>query len=305
MEVWRSMYNELNIRSSLTYVQSVDKKHFIAQSNIGSWHISQGTLKFISGYKYVWWRPSSDTNTIYNRHILTIFGAPHHQHAGTWNQGRWCLLIPIMMRAHCVYCVWLWLVTGPFFHQYRSGCISHTNCPNTSVVIIINKGKKILRIDYKQTMWLQKHNAQPNRVYTCIIYGTSSIYGADSRLAPRRWQTSLQSNTVSHWLIAYLTTLQTPQQTWGHPAFRQECMIVRHNLIEGVSKWMTTRQEAQAKFNEYHETQESNDEVYAVGSKANEREGSAPVINRHLQNGETTCRHLFKRLSDNSTIFAA
>ena len=29
------------------------------------------------------------------------------------------------------------------------------------------------------------------------------------------------------------------------------------------------------------------------------------VIHRHFQNGETTCRHLTKRLPDNSTIFAA
>ena len=36
-----------------------------------------------------------------------------------------------------------------------------------------------------------------------------------------------------------------------------------------------------------------------------ERVGAAAVINRHFQNGETTCRHLTKRLPDNSTIFAA
>ena len=35
------------------------------------------------------------------------------------------------------------------------------------------------------------------------------------------------------------------------------------------------------------------------------RVGAAAVINRHFQNGETTCRHLTKRLPDNSTIFAA
>ena len=33
--------------------------------------------------------------------------------------------------------------------------------------------------------------------------------------------------------------------------------------------------------------------------------GAAAVINRHFQDGETTCRQLSKRLSDNSTIFAA
>ena len=37
----------------------------------------------------------------------------------------------------------------------------------------------------------------------------------------------------------------------------------------------------------------------------NERVGAAAVINCHFQNGETTCRQLSKRLSDNSTIFAA
>ena len=59
-------------------------------------------------------------------------------------------------------------------------------------------------------------------------------------------------------------------------------------LIEGVSKCMISRQEAQAKFREYHEAQGSHDEV-----------------NRHFPNCETTCRQLSKRLPDNSTIFAA
>ena len=68
---------------------------------------------------------------------------------------------------------------------------------------------------------------------------------------------------------------------------------------------MISGQEAQAKFNEYHEAQGSHDEVYIDGSKMNERVGAAAVINRHLQNGETTCRQLSKRLPDNSTIFAA
>ena len=37
----------------------------------------------------------------------------------------------------------------------------------------------------------------------------------------------------------------------------------------------------------------------------NERVGTAAVVNRHFQNCETTCRHLSKRMTDNSTIFAA
>ena len=67
---------------------------------------------------------------------------------------------------------------------------------------------------------------------------------------------------------------------------------------------MISREEAQAKFNEYHEAQGSH-EVYTDGSKMNERVGAAAVINRHFQAGETTCRQLSKRLPDNSTIFAA
>ena len=55
----------------------------------------------------------------------------------------------------------------------------------------------------------------------------------------------------------------------------------------------------------YHEAQGSLDEVYKDGSKMNERVGAAAVINRHIQDGETTCRQLSKRLPDNSTIFAA
>ena len=68
---------------------------------------------------------------------------------------------------------------------------------------------------------------------------------------------------------------------------------------------MISGQEAQAKFNEYRETQGSHDEVYTDGSKMNERVGAVAVINSHFQNGDTTCRQLSKRLPDNSTIFAA
>ena len=57
----------------------------------------------------------------------------------------------------------------------------------------------------------------------------------------------------------------------------------RHDLIEGVSKCMISREEAQAKFNEYHEAQESHDEVYTDGSKMNERVGAVAVINCHFQ----------------------
>ena len=68
---------------------------------------------------------------------------------------------------------------------------------------------------------------------------------------------------------------------------------------------MISGQEAQAKFTEYLEAQGSHDEVYTDGSKMNERVGAAVVISCHIQNGETTCRQLSKRLPGNSTIFEA
>ena len=79
----------------------------------------------------------------------------------------------------------------------------------------------------------------------------------------------------------------------------------RHSLIEGVSKFMITREEAPAEFHEYHNALGPHDEVYTDGSKINERVGAAAVIYRHFQNGETTCRQLSKRLPNNGTIFAA
>ena len=99
--------------------------------------------------------------------------------------------------------------------------------------------------------------------------------------------------------------LVCPLRTPNFPPGTHDYDPKRHNLIEGVSKWMISGQEAQAKLNEYHEAQGSHDEVYTDGSKMNERMGAAAVINHHFQNGETTCRQLSQRLPDNSTIFAA
>ena len=78
----------------------------------------------------------------------------------------------------------------------------------------------------------------------------------------------------------------------------------RH-IIEGVSKCMISREKTHAKINEYCGTLGPHDEVYTDGSKIEERVGAAAVINRHVQNGEITCRCLSKRLPDNSTSFAA
>ena len=82
--------------------------------------------------------------------------------------------------------------------------------------------------------------------------------------------------------------LVCPLQTPNFPPRIHDYDPKKHNLIEGVRKCMISRQEAQVKFNEYRETQGSHDEVYTDGSKINERVGTAAVINRHFQYGETT-----------------
>ena len=48
----------------------------------------------------------------------------------------------------------------------------------------------------------------------------------------------------------------------------------RHDLIEGVSKCMISREEAQAKFNEYHEAQGSHDKFTQMAPKMRESGGS-------------------------------
>ena len=73
---------------------------------------------------------------------------------------------------------------------------------------------------------------------------------------------AMASAKINAWLVS---PLRTPNFTPGTHDYDPK----RHNLIAGVSKYMISRQ-AQAKFNEYHETQESHDEVYTDGSK-NER----------------------------------
>ena len=99
--------------------------------------------------------------------------------------------------------------------------------------------------------------------------------------------------------------LVCPLGTPSFPSGMHDYDPKRHELIEGVSKCMISRQEAQAKFNEYCEAQNSHEEVYTDGSKMDERVREAADINCHFQDGKATCRQLSKRLPDNSTIFAA
>ena len=67
-----------------------------------------------------------------------------------------------------------------------------------------------------------------------------------------------------------LCPLRTPKFPTGTHNYDPK----RHDLIEGVSKCMTSGQEAQAKFNEFREAKGSHDEVYTDGSKMNESGGS-------------------------------
>ena len=67
---------------------------------------------------------------------------------------------------------------------------------------------------------------------------------------------------------------------------------------------MITREEVRAKLHEYHDALGPHDEVYTDGPEINERVGAAAIINRHFQNGKTTCRYLSKGLPNNSTIVA-
>ena len=66
-----------------------------------------------------------------------------------------------------------------------------------------------------------------------------------------------------------------PLGTPSFPPGKHDYHPKRQHFIEGVSKRMISREEAQAKFNEYNEAQGSHDEVYTDGSKMNESGGSS------------------------------
>ena len=66
--------------------------------------------------------------------------------------------------------------------------------------------------------------------------------------------------------------LVCPLRTRSFPPGTHAYDHKRDDLIEGVSKCMISRQETQAKFNEYRETQGSHDEVATDGSTMNERD---------------------------------
>ena len=71
--------------------------------------------------------------------------------------------------------------------------------------------------------------------------------------------------------------LVCPLITPSFPPGMHDYNLKRHNLIEGESKCMITKKEPKAKFNEYHETQGSHDEVYTDGLKMNEGVGGSSL----------------------------
>ena len=72
-------------------------------------------------------------------------------------------------------------------------------------------------------------------------------------------EAAMASAEIKVKLVCPLTTPSFPPGTHDYDP-------KRHSLIEGVSKCMITRQEAQAMFNEYHEAQGPHAEVYTDGS---------------------------------------
>ena len=91
-------------------------------------------------------------------------------------------------------------------------------------------------------------------------------------------------------------------RTSSFPPGMHDCDPRSHYLIEGVSKCIISRQEAQAKFIRYHEITRWSLHWWL---QTELESGGSGSHNCHFQNGETVCCHLTKRLSDNSTIFAA
>ena len=65
------------------------------------------------------------------------------------------------------------------------------------------------------------------------LYGRIQ-YRDDSMLAPNQWETSLQSNTISHWLGSNLeSTLQYRQRNWGNGEHLRSSEIQNFLLLYG------------------------------------------------------------------------
>ena len=75
-------------------------------------------------------------------------------------------------------------------------------------------GIKLIRVNHWRHLWQQRHTDTGTE---CCIKYRSYIIRDDSRLAPSQWETSLQSNVVSHWLGANLeSALQNASAVAAH-----------------------------------------------------------------------------------------
>ena len=83
-----------------------------------------------------------------------------------------------------------------------------------------------------------------------------------------------------------------PLKTPIFPPGAHEYGPKKHNLNEGVSELMISREEAQATFREYHDAQGPHDEIYTDGSKIDERVGqqwSSTAISRMVIQPADSC----------------
>ena len=74
----------------------------------------------------------------------------------------------------------------------------------------------------------------------CIFVQVSSIkYRADSRLVPSQWETSLQSNAVSHWLSANLQSALN----YHLQGVRVNSLDELFGKFKNAEEWMSLKQE--------------------------------------------------------------
>ena len=94
---------------------------------------------------------------------------------------------------------------------------------------------------------------------------------------------------------------------WGYPLFHQEHTTTTRRDTTSSKEWTNAWSPDQKLRLSSGSIRKPLDHTTKSSLMAPKwvRVGAVAVINRHFQNGETTCRHLTKILPDNSTIFAA
>ena len=217
----------------------------------------------------------------------------------------------MLMLCIILYRQWLicWWILAPQFHY---GCIVYDTASNTNLRQLDSIHNTVLRLALGafctspvSSLYTEANEAtlEERRLKLSMHYYLKTRAFIDNPAhhalhefdrttrelcPPAKWERGYDAtSSLSHWsqgrdsrgLLGDQSRIGLPPdntqlstgnaQLWSQetqPHWRSECMI--------------TRQEAQAKFNEYH------------GSKMNEIMGAAAVINRHFLDGETTCCQL-------------